>query len=80
MIPLYKSTFNKVEELMTLKSHELIDINKFNKKTLSFEEENVIDVAENIIKIYNEKVDKLVNEYNIVPEYITNLKLQKLVN
>ena len=76
---LYKSTLNKVQELMTLKRHELIDINTFDKKLLSFEEENVIDVAENIIKIYNEKVDKLVNEYNIVPEYITNLKLQKLL-
>ena len=76
---LYKSTLNKVQELMTLKRHELIDINAFDKKLLSFKEENAIDVAENIIKIYNEKVDKLVKEYNIVPEYITNLKLQKLL-
>ena len=76
---LYKSTLNKVQELMTLKRHELIDINAFDKKLLSFKEENAIDVAENIIKIYNEKVDRLVKEYNIVPEYITNLKLQKLL-
>ncbi|HIR58426.1 MAG TPA: DUF4065 domain-containing protein [Candidatus Onthousia excrementipullorum] len=76
---LYKSTLNKVQELITLKRHELIDINAFDKKLLSFKEENAIDVAENIIKIYNEKVDKLVKEYNIVPEYITNLKLQKLL-
>ena len=76
---LYKSTLNKVQELMTLKRHELIDINAFDKKLLSFKEENAIDVAENIIKIYNENVDKLVKEYNIVPEYITNLILQKLL-
>ena len=76
---LYESTLNKVQELMTLKRHELIDINVFDTDLLSFKEENAIDVAENIIKIYNEKVDRLVKEYNIVPEYITNLKLQKLL-
>ena len=76
---LYESTLNKVQELMTLKRHELIDINVFDTDLLSFKEENAIDVAENIIKIYNEKVDRLVKEYNIVPEYITNLKIQKLL-
>ena len=71
---LYESTLNKVQELMTLKRHKLIDINTFDTDLLSFKEENAIDVAKNIIKMYNEKVDRLVKEYNIVPEYITNLK------
>ena len=29
--------------------------------------------------IYNAKVDELVSNYDIIPEYITNLKLQKLL-
>ena len=51
----------------------------FDLEVLKFEEETAINVAENIISIYNSKVDELVKNYDIIPEYITNLKLQKLL-
>lgn len=76
---LSKTLLKRINELQTLKRHALVDINKFNKNILEFEEESAIDIAENIINIYNAKVDELVKNYEIVPEYITNLKLQKLL-
>ena len=76
---LTKTLLKRINELQTLKRHALVDINKFNKNILEFKEESAIDIAENIINIYNAKVDELVNKYEIVPEYITNLKLQKLL-
>lgn len=69
----------RINELQTLKKHALVDINKFDVDVLEFEEESAIDVAKNIINIYNAKVDGLVCDYDITPEYITNLKLQKLL-
>lgn len=76
---LYNLLLKRIKELQTLKKHALIDINKFDLDVLEFEEESAIDIAKNIINIYNAKVDELVRNYDIVPEYITNLKLQKLL-
>jgi len=76
---LYNMLLGRIKELQTLKRHALVDINKFNLDVLEFEEESAIDIAKNIINIYNAKVDELVRNYDIVPEYITNLKLQKLL-
>lgn len=76
---LYSLLLQRVSELQTLKRHALVDIDKFDGDALDFKEEDVIDVAINIINIYNAKVDKLARNYDIVPEYITNLKLQKLL-
>lgn len=76
---LYDLLLKKIKELQTLKKHALVDINKFDIDVLEFEEESAIDIAKNIINIYNAKVDELVCNYGIVPEYITNLKLQKLL-
>lgn len=76
---LYNNVLNKVQELKVLKKHEVIDITKFDTNTLKMQEESAKDIAQNIIKIYNDKVDKLVENYEIIPEYITNLKLQKLL-
>lgn len=76
---LYNTLLDKIKELQILKRHAIVDINKFDLKVLKFEEENAIDVAKNIINIYNSKVDELVRNYDITPEYITNLKLQKLL-
>lgn len=76
---LYKNLIQRVKELQTLKRHALVDINKFDINVLNFEEESAIEVAKNIVDIYNKKVDELVKNYDIVPEYITNLKLQKLL-
>lgn len=76
---LYSLLLQRINELQTLKKHALVDINKFDVDVLEFEEESAIDVAQNIINIYNAKVDGLVCDYDITPEYITNLKLQKLL-
>lgn len=76
---LYSMLLERIKELQTLKRHALVDINKFDLDVLNFEEESAIDVAKNIINIYNARVDELVRDYDIVPEYITNLKLQKLL-
>ena len=76
---LYNSLLKRIKELQILKKHALVDINKFNLDVLELEEEFAIDIAKNIINIYNARVDELVRNYDIVPEYITNLKLQKLL-
>lgn len=76
---LYDDLLAKLKELRLLKRHAVIDLQKFDINSLEFEESLVKDVAQNIVKIYNEKVDELVKNYDIVPEYITNLKLQKLL-
>ena len=76
---LYSSLLKRIKELQMLKRHALVDINKFDLAVLEFEEESAIDIAKNIVNIYNSKVDELVRNYDIVPEYITNLKLQKLL-
>lgn len=76
---LYSLLLKRITELQTLKKHALVDINKFDLDVLEFEEVSAIDIAQNIINIYNARVDELVRNYDIVPEYITNLKLQKLL-
>lgn len=76
---LYSLLLKRIKELQTLKKHALVDINKFDLDVLEFEEESAIDIAKNIINIYNARVDELVRNYDIIPEYITNLKLQKLL-
>lgn len=76
---LYNSLLKRIKELQILKKHALVHINKFNLDVLELEEEFAIDIAKNIINIYNARVDELVRNYDIVPEYITNLKLQKLL-
>lgn len=76
---LYSVLLERINELKILKKHALVDISKFDIDVLEFEEESAIDIAKNIINLYNSKVDELVHNYGIVPEYITNLKLQKLL-
>lgn len=76
---LYNSLFDRIRELQILKKHAVVDINKIKVDALDFKEEAVIDVAKNIINKYNAKVDDLVQNYGIVLEYITNLKLQKML-
>lgn len=76
---LYKSLEKRIKELQILKKHAVVDITKFDLDVLKFEEEAAIDVAKNIVNMYNRKIDELAKNYDIVPEYITNLKLQKLL-
>lgn len=68
----------KLHELQSLKKHALINIDNIDLN-LKCEELSASIVAKNIIKRYNDKVDKLVKSYEIAPEYITPLKLQKLL-
>ncbi len=76
---LFNTLLVRIKELQILKRHALVDINKFDLNVLDFKTSSALDIAENLIAIYNLKVDELVKKYNIVPEYITNLKLQKLL-
>lgn len=76
---IYNILLKRIRELQDLKRHALVNINKFDLLNLDFKESSAIDVAQNIISIYNNKVDKLVSDYDISPEYITHLKLQKLL-
>lgn len=76
---LYSKLKEKINELQVLKKHKIIDIDKFDKENLKFKEDSVINVAKNIINVYNSKVDEVASNYDIAPEYITNLKLQKLL-
>ena len=76
---LYEKILLKIEELKILKKHALIELDKTNFSKLKFSMVDVEVVAKNIIDIYNKRVDNLVQEYEVIPEYITNLKLQKLL-
>ena len=76
---LFNTLLVKIKELQMLKRHALVDLNKFDLNVLDFKPSSVVDIAENLIVSYNSKVDELVKKYDIVPEYITNLKLQKLL-
>ena len=76
---IYNSLLQRIKELRILKEHKLVDISDIDKNILDFEEESAIDIAKEIINIYNLKVDELAKEYGFIPEYITNLKLQKLL-
>lgn len=76
---LYKILLKRVKELQNLKKHALINLNNFDLNSLEFEESSALDIAKNIINLYNAKVDELGCNYGITKEYITNLKLQKLL-
>lgn len=76
---IYDSLISKIKELRVLKEHKLIDITDIDKSILDFEEESAIDIAKTIINIYNSKIDEVVEKVDSIPEYITHLKLQKLL-
>lgn len=76
---LYELLVSKINELKMLKKHAIVDISKIDVPNLDFHEISAKDVAKNIIFQYNFKVDELAKNYEIIPEYITPLKLQKLL-
>lgn len=76
--------YEKIIELKNLKKHEIAEFNRGHLEKLIMEESDAISVSNKIIKVYNNKIDKLSKEYNIndslwEAEYITPLKLQKLL-
>lgn len=75
----YNKLISRIEELIILKKHIVLDISEVCLDNLEFEEESCLVVAENIIYAYNSNVNDLVKKYDVLPEYITNLKLQKLL-
>lgn len=76
---LYEKISLKVKELIVLKKHALMEFDETKYNGLDFCSTDVKNVAKNIIDIYNSRIDKLVKDYDITPEYITHLKLQKLL-
>lgn len=75
---LFKNTYNKIQSLLKDKKHALINKNKIDLKA-NFLTTDVNSVSDNIIKIYNDMMQEISSKYDIIPEYITNLKLQKLL-
>ena len=74
----------RIEEIQRLKKHCIAKINLETFKNLHFEQADVNAIANNVIYEYNKKIDKLNDEFNInesslCEEYITPLKLQKLL-
>lgn len=74
----------KVNMLKKIKQHKIADINIKDFINLNFETEFVNKVANQLIIAYNTKIDNVSKKYGIednceIAEYITPLKLQKLL-
>ena len=81
---IYNKFLNKVNILKKLKEHRIADFNINDYKDLIFETELVSNVTNELINEYNKEIDNLSKKYGIkdnceVAEYITPLKLQKLL-
>ncbi len=80
----YLKFLNKVYLLKNLKEHKIAHFNLNEVGNLDFRTEDVLSVANQLIVKYNNRVDQLSEKYDIedvcsVAEYITPLKLQKLL-
>lgn len=80
----YLKFLNIVNQLKKLKEHKIAQFNIKDIISLDFKTEKVENVTKQLIIKYNTRVDKLSEKYNIedmcgVAEYITPLKLQKLL-
>ena len=79
----YQKFINVVAELQKIKKHHLVNYNIQDFDALSLDTIEASEVATTIINKYNSRYDKLKSKYsleeNISSEYITNLKLQKLL-
>ena len=75
----YKTLLSRIEELKNYKKHAILNINNIDTKDLIYKETSAKVLAQNIIFKYNSKVDELAKNYEVTPEYITPLKLQKLM-
>lgn len=76
---LYEKIFTKVSELLKLQAHAVMKFDKAEFDGLKCITKDVKSVAQNIIKIYNDQIDEKINKFGVQLEYITNLKLQKLL-
>lgn len=74
---LFDKLMLKINALQDLKKHALIDLSKFDKD--KFKKENVLSISENIIHIYNNRIDNLSKNFSISLEHISNIKLQYLL-
>ncbi|MCQ2749896.1 MAG: DUF4065 domain-containing protein [Clostridia bacterium] len=77
----FEKYMNKIKELKSLQEHKLAKLDFDSLKKLSFETASSNDVANMLIKKYNSAYEKLGKEFklDINCEYITHLKLQKLL-
>ena len=79
----FENHVNKIKRLKEIKEHKIAEINKKELINLSFNTINSNDVAKKIIEVYNENIDNIHLKYDIEKsyneEYITQLKLQKLL-
>lgn len=79
----YQTFMRIVNDLQKLKKHNIAKYNSNDFTNLIVETVEVEKISDNIIKKYNSNYDKLIEKYdiaeNIDSEYITHLKLQKLL-
>jgi len=75
----YERTMKILNEIIKLKSHKIANINCNEIINVDFCTADLFDVANAVILKYNSNVDKISSNYKIETEYITNLKLQKLL-
>ena len=79
----YNINIDNINKLKILKEHKIIEINKDDFVNLDFNIMDANDIAKKIIEIYNSNIDNIYSEYaieeNYNKEYITQLKLQKLL-
>lgn len=76
---LYEKVSNILKELEIMKEHALVDLKVFDVQNEKLDTVSVNLIADNIIKEYNELKHYIAIKYNVDREYITNLKLQKLL-
>lgn len=76
---IYTRTLSIVKNMIKLKEHARIDISKFDNLNIAFKTQTAKVVAANIINSYNKSINDFAQKFDIYPEYITNLKLQKLL-
>lgn len=76
---LYEKVENKINELLALKKYALMDVENINLNNTNVQTENVLDIANIVVKKYQEYINKNVDVYGISEQYISNEKLQKLL-
>ena len=76
---LYEKIFKKVGELIKLQAHAIIKFDKKDFEGLKFITKDAKSIARDLIVVYNQQIEEKVKKYGIIPEYIKNLKLQKLL-
>lgn len=80
----YLKFMEKINTLISLKEHKIAEFNMNDLIHLNFNTEDAYTVANKLIIKYNNRIDKISQKYGVkdmcgIAEYITPLKLQKLL-